>query len=135
MKKIISLILLAALLCAGCAQQAATETTAATEAPATEPAEKPISYILYAIGPEDDLLEADMMQDELARLGYGYDEMYIEFHADGTGYMNLMGMEGEILYDETAIWTEEDPEERTEYLLEGNTLTIDNGGYLYIFER
>ena len=93
MKKIISLILLAALLCAGCAQQAATETTAATEALATEPAEKPISYILYAIGPEDDLLEADMMQDELYRRGFGYDEMYIEFNADGTGYMNLMGMD------------------------------------------
>ena len=137
MKKILSLVLLLALLCAGCAEQAATETT---EAPvettaATVSAAKPVYYVLYAMGPEDDLLEADIMQDELVKMGFGYDEMFFEFYEDGTGHMNFMGVQSDILHDGTAYWLPDQPENRTPYTIEGNVMTIDNNGYLYILEH
>ena len=129
MKKILSLLLLLALFCAGCAEESPAETTSA-------PTENPIvCYILYAAGYEDDLMEADILEDYLYRMGYGYDEMFVEFHGDGTGTINLLGTEGQIGYDDTAFWSVDAPDVRTEYTLEDNRMTIDNDGFLWILEN
>ena len=131
MKRIVclGLCLLLALCCVGCGEEAAAEqTTAATE---------PVSmiYSLIAMGTEDALLEADELEDWLIQRGYGYDEMYIRLNRDGTGHLYLVGEDVDIFHDGTAFWREASEDVRTEFTLEGNVLTIDLDGFLYVFEH
>ena len=131
MKRILcmGLCLLLVLGCVGCSEEAAPEQTTA----ATEPAS--VIYSLIAMGPEDALLEADELEDRLIQMGYGYDEMYIRLNRDGTGHLYLVGEDVDILHDGAAFWREETPEDRTAFTLEGNVLTIDLDGFLYVFEH
>lgn len=136
MKKIITVLLCLTLLlglsaCGGDAP----ETTQPTETQSTEPAVTQVYYSLYSSEYNGTLMEADELQDLLLSQGFPADEMYIMLRSDGTGQVDFMGNFSDICYDDTAYWPVDAPEERTEYTLEGNLLTIQVDEAIYTFEH
>lgn len=71
---------------------------------------------------------------DLAALG-GEVEMYVRLDSDGTGIMYSEGTTEDMVYADGKIWPVSEPEEKADFTVKGNTLTITQDGMTMTFKK
>ena len=71
---------------------------------------------------------------DLAALG-GEVEMYVRLDGDGTGIMYSEGTTEDIVYADGKIWPVSEPEEKADFTVKGNTLTITEDDTTMTFKK
>ena len=65
----------------------------------------------------------------------GVKDLYLKLYEDGTAKIRVDKTPKDMVYDENYIWQTENPDLKMSYVIDGNTLTITDGAYTYIFEK
>ena len=75
-----------------------------------------------------------MTADDLAELGTNV-EMYLRLNADGTGIMYSEGESVDMAYANGQIWSVDEPDEKVDFTVKGNTLTMEQEGMVMTFKK
>jgi len=81
---------------------------------------------------------ADQLQKELDEEGKGVklnDIFYLKLYDNGTAVMCSMGIEENMKYNDTEMWSANDETLRAKYTLEGDMLTLEEGGARMIYKK
>ena len=62
-------------------------------------------------------------------------DMYIELFEDGTGVMKMDGETTQMSYADGKIWPTNAPDEKVEFTVKGDTLTLEQSGVKMVFEK
>lgn len=93
------------------------------------------TYTLYSMEDDGTLYEGTQLDDELSAVGMTRSDMYVTLKADGTGEMYVMGMGGEISFEDGKMWPTNKPENKIAFSVSGNKLTLNIEGAKLVFEK
>ena len=71
---------------------------------------------------------------DLADMGEEMD-MYIRLNGDGTGIMYSEGETEDMAYANGQIWSVDEPDEKVDFTVKGNTLTMEQDGMKMVFKK
>ena len=87
-------------------------------------------YNFYSMSYEGETVTAK----DLAALGEEMN-MYIRLNADGTGVMVTEGESEDMAYGNGKIWSVDEPDEKVDFTVKGNTLTMEQDGMVMTFKK
>ena len=92
-------------------------------------------YAISAMDMGGTEIDGAMLDASLTAMGIEREDMYIELKADGTGVMSVMGEVAQMEYKDGKIWPVESPDEKVDFEVDGNELTISIQGMSMTFTK
>ena len=92
-------------------------------------------YTLCALEMDGARVEGAKLVERVTAMGYSMDAMYVEFYGNGKGYMSIAENQSEMCYEDGKIWPIDEPDNKVDYTVSGNKVTVSTPEYSMTFSK
>ena len=92
-------------------------------------------YTIASMEAQGMTIDGALLDASLAAIGCTKEDVYIEFRADGTGTLAAMDEVSEFKYEGTTMWPVEEPDNKVEFEVDGDSVIIEKDGASMTFTK